>query len=311
MSNRRDLKGVVCALVTPFRDGKPAFDNLQRLIEAVRADGVDGILLLGTTGEGPSIGLSEREEIIAAALEVSGDLLVMAGTGLPALPDCITATQRAFELGVDAAVVLPPYYFKKASPSGLAAFYRQLLDEAVPEQGRILLYHIPQVSGVAIPTELLDRLVALGDSRVAGVKDSSGNPEHGQMLCECYPDLAIFVGTDRLLLDSLQAGAAGIITAGGNVIAPLAAEVYRRFVNGEQADEAQALLAAARALLDGYQPAAGMLKSLLALRLGEPGWEMRPPLEPLPEADRDDLLRALAALDLPAGFQWLASTQAG
>ncbi|MFO7324010.1 MAG: dihydrodipicolinate synthase family protein [Chloroflexota bacterium] len=310
MVDNRELKGVICALVTPFRNGRPDTDNLQRLIHAVRDDGVDGILLLGTTGEGPSLSLPERETVISAAREVSGDLLVMAGTGFPSLPDTIAATRRAFELGVDAAVILPPYYFKKVSADGLAAYFRQVLDEAVPAHGRVLLYHIPQVSGVAVSPDLLDRLVAFDDSRIAGVKDSSGDLDHCRMLCQRYPGLRIFAGTDRILLPSLQAGAAGLITAAGNVIAPLAVEVYRKFLSGQSADATQVRLAEARNLLDRYQPAAAMLKRLLELRLGGAGWEVRPPLEPAADEDREQLLEALAALELPDSPQWLPAARA-
>lgn len=310
MTAKTDLKGIICALVTPLRDGKPDLHNLQRLVTTMRAEGVDGILLLGTTGEGPSFSVAERGAIIEAAKEVSGPLTIHAGTGFASLTDTIDATRRAFEIGVDSVVVIPPYYYKKVTAKGLATFYQQVLDEAVPDDGLLMLYHIPAVSGVPITTELIDRLLDIDEQRLLGVKDSSNDLPHGQELCRRYPNLRIFLGTDHVLLGGLQAGAAGCISAGANVIAPLSVQVYRTFAAGQDATAQQALLSQARGLLDGYQPASGMLKSLLAYRYGNDGWDTRPPLEMASEADRDALLAAFARLDLPASMGWLRAGQA-
>jgi len=305
MPQKSDLKGIICAVVTPLRDGRPDLHNLQRLVTTLQGEGVDGILLLGTTGEGPSFSVAEREAIILAAKEVSDGMSVHAGTGFASLTDTIDATRRAFEIGVDSVVVIPPYYYKKVTPKGLATFYKQVLDEAVPDDGLLMLYHIPAVVGISITPELIDRLLEVDEKRLLGVKDSSGDLAHGQDLCRRYPNLRIFVGTDHVLLGGLQAGAAGCITAGANVLAPLDVQVYRTFMAGQDAAAQQALLGAARTLLDQYQPASGMLKSLLALRFGTAGWETRPPLETASDADRDTLVAQLSQLDLPACMDWI------
>lgn len=305
MTSKTDLKGIICAVVTPLRNGRPDLDNLQRLVTTLKGEGMDGILLLGTTGEGPSFNVAERGAIIEAAKEASGDMTVHAGTGFASLTDTIDATRKAFEVGVDSVVVIPPYYYKKVTPQGLATFYKQVLDEAVPDDGLLMLYHIPAVVGIPISTELIDRLLEVDEQRLLGVKDSSGDLPHGVDLCRRYPQLRIFVGTDHVLLGGLQAGAAGCITAGANVLGPLAVQVYRTFMAGQDASEQQALLGAARALLDQYQPSSGMLKSLLALRFANDGWDTRPPLETATTADRDSLAAALTSLDLPASMGWL------
>jgi 4-hydroxy-tetrahydrodipicolinate synthase len=307
MTVKTDLKGIICAVVTPLRDGKPDLQNLQRLVTTLKGEGVDGILLLGTTGEGPSFSVAEREAIILAAKEVSGDLTVHAGTGFASLTDTIDATRKAFEIGVDSVVVIPPYYYKKVTPKGLATFYKQVLDEAVPDDGLLMLYHIPAVVGIPISHELIDRLLEVDEKRLLGIKDSSGDLLHGQDLCRRYPQLRIFVGTDHVLLGGLQSGAAGCITAGANVLGPLAVHVYQRFMAGQDASEQQALLGAARSLLDKYQPSSGMLKSLLAYRYGNDGWDTRPPLETASDADRDSLIAELVRLGLPESMSWLSA----
>jgi 4-hydroxy-tetrahydrodipicolinate synthase len=138
-----------------------------------------------------------------------------------------------------------------------------------------------------------------------GVKDSGGDLSYAQEVCRRFPSLRTFVGTDKVLLGGLQAGAAGCITAGANVIAPLAIDVYQTFSRGEAATPKQELLSTARTLLDQYQPSSGMLKSLLALRFDNAGWDVRPPLEALSQSDRDALVAALAELPLPESMRWL------
>jgi 4-hydroxy-tetrahydrodipicolinate synthase len=305
MPQKSDLKGIICAVVTPLRDGRPDLVNLQQLVTTLRGEGVDGILLLGTTGEGPSFSVAEREAIILAAKEVSGAMTVHAGTGFASLTDTIDATRRAFEIGVDSVVVIPPYYYKKVTAKGLATFYKQVLDAAVPDDGLLMLYHIPAVTGIPISHELIDRLLEVDEKRLLGVKDSSNDLPHGQALCHRYPNLRIFLGTDHVLLGGLEAGAAGCITAGGNVLAPLAVQVYRTFSAGQDATAQQALLSSARGLLDQYQPSSGMLKSLLALRFRSDGWETRPPLENASDADCTLLVSQLGQLELPDSMGWL------
>ena len=306
IDNGISLSGVVAAVPTPVRDGRPYHANLERHVQQLAVDGCDGILLLGTTGEGPSFSLDERASLIEAGCEFAGDLKVMAGTGCASLPDTIWLTRRAFEIGVAAVVVIPPFYFKGVSDEGLLVYYRTLLDEAVPDDGHLILYHIPQMTGVPISFGLIEKLLALGDKRVAGIKDSSGNLDHTRALCQRFPDLAVFVGDDKLLYQGLQFGAAGCIAAGVNLLAPLAADVYRVFHDGKSADEYQERLTAARLILDEYKPFPASVKGMLSVRYGTVGWEVRPPLTSLPEEELKNMGRELWALELPQQyFRWL------
>jgi 4-hydroxy-tetrahydrodipicolinate synthase len=304
------LKGVIPAVVTPLNaSDQPDLESLRRHIRVLAREGCDGILLLGTTGEGPSMGLSERESILDAGLSAEEDLFVMVGTGLPSLSDSLYLTRRAFQLGADVAVVLPPYYYKRVTDQGLLDFYRRLLDQAVPEGGMLMLYHIPQVTQVPLSFGLIEELVNISDRRLAGIKDSSGDLAHAKELCDRFPQLRVFVGTDKLLLDGLQSGAAGCITAGANVLAPLDVAVYRTFASNQDAESLQSQLTAAREILERYQPFPAGLKSLLALRYGNHSWNVRPPLVPLSEEDRNDLISALRNLDLDNRLPWLSQSR--
>lgn len=293
--HKNDLKGVICAVVTPLKNGKPDTDNLQKLLRQLENDGCEGVLLLGTTGEGPSMGMAEREEIVSAAVAAKTGMKILVGTGTPSLTDTIYLTRRAFELGADVAVTLPPYYFKKVADEAMVDYFRQVFDEAVPDDKLLMLYHIPQVSGMPVTFGVIDGLLTYAGNRMAALKDSGGDIEFSRELCHKFPELRVFVGSDKLLLDGLCAGAAGCITAAANVIAPLAVQTYQTFIAGEEAEAAQEILTRARMLLDNYQPFPPSLKAILQHRYGAEGWEVRPPLSPLSEAQTQALLEKLAA----------------
>lgn len=304
------LRGVVPAVVTPLNSNdKPDLEALQKHIGVLIDEGSHGILLLGTTGEGPSMGMAEREAILETGLAVARDNFVMVGTGTASLSDTITLTRRAYELGADVTVILPPFYYKNVTVRGVLDYFRRLFAEAVPDDGLVMVYHIPQVTQVPITFSLLEELVSVSGGRLVGVKDSSGDLEHAKELCRRFPDLNIFVGSDRLLLAGLQVGADGCITAGANVLGPLAVDVYRAYSTGDPADPLQERLTAARLVFERYQSFPAALKSLLALRYGGDSWNVRPPLAPLSHSDRSDLISALRSLNLENKLPWLADLE--
>jgi 4-hydroxy-tetrahydrodipicolinate synthase len=304
-----EITGVIPAVVTPITpQGKLDLLAFQSHLRTLAREGCQGLLIMGTTGEGPSLGLEERESLIAAALDADVRVPILAGTGTPSLADTIMITQRAYELGVAAVVVVPPYYYRGASEAGLLAFFQHLLDEAVPNEAAFLLYHIPQVTGVPIPFRLIESLLTAADGRQLGIKDSSGDMEHARSLCNTFADLRVFVGTDRLLLSGLEAGAHGCITATANVLAPLAVEVHQAYRQGhlEQARRIQARLTQARLMLEKHQPFAASLKALLSIRYGGESWSPRPPLLPLSTDESVSMVSELRKLELGEDLPWLA-----
>lgn len=306
MRSSFDLTGVIAAVATPLTaDDQPDLDTLRRHLGALEQDGCSGVLLMGTTGEGPSLGLDERQAIIGAGISAAGSMKVLAGTGCASLSDTKQLTRRAFELGVDAVLVVPPFYFKDVSEAGLLSYYRHLLEEAVPEDGAVLLYHIPQVTQVPISFDLLRSLTTESPARVAGVKDSSGSLSHLLELCEREPRLRIFTGEDAHFLSALQHGAAGCITAAANAFAPLAVAVLRSFQEGKDASGLQGKLSQVRAVLDGFRPFASSIKHLMSIRYGAGGWSVRPPLMPLALDMQEELMRRLSALELSEWIDWM------
>ncbi len=298
MKTHTNFSGLYCAIVTPLDHGRIDFKRFQMHIQTLAADGCDGLLISGTTGEGQSFDLSERGELIAAAREVAGSMVLLAGTGCASLPETIRTTRQAYQLGADGVVLVPPFFFRNVTTQGLLEYFRLVFDESVPDTGGALLYHIPQVTGVPIDEELLHRLQDKVGEKLTGVKDSSGDRASFLSLCQHFPDLRIFAGVDDLILDGLQAGAAGCITAEANILAAPAAALIRAFRSGQDAQPWQDLLVKARVVLP-HTPYPVALKGLLAQRYADPAWaEVRPPLLPLDRSDQAPLVEELRRLEL-------------
>jgi 4-hydroxy-tetrahydrodipicolinate synthase len=295
-----DLRGVFAASVTPLTaDDRPDLDALPPLLDFLAARGCHGVLLMGTTGEGPSFSVAERAAVFRTALEHRARALpgfrVLAGTGCASLAEAIELTRRAFDLGVDGVVTLPAFYYKAVSPGGLAAYYEQLVQAAVPADGRLLVYHIPQVSGVGIPAESIARLRERFPRQVWGMKDSQDDLPHTLAMTAQFPGFGVFVGSDSLMTDALAAGAAGSITALANVTTPLNRAVWDAHSAGATAPDAQARLARARQAVKGLSGPAAM-KCALADLFGFPLWPVRRPLEMLSAEQREKVCRELAEL---------------
>ena len=180
------LAGVYAAAVTPLRspDSPPDLDAIPGLMRFLASRGCHGAVLFGTTGEGPSFSAAERGAVMRAVMDDPLDgFRVIAGTGTPSLSETIELTRLAFDLGYDAALVVPPYYFTKASDEGLFQWFSALIRKAVPSDRYLIGYHIPPLIGVGFSIELMARLKDAFPVQFAGIKDSSGLvPGHGGIL---------------------------------------------------------------------------------------------------------------------------------
>ena len=294
------LEGVIAAAVTPLNpSGQLDLAALPHLIDFLAGRGCQGVLLLGTTGEGPSFSVAERTEVLREGLRHRAaawpNLKLLAGTGCANLTDTITLTRAAFNLGADAVVTLPAFYYKGVSPAGLTAYFEQVIRQAVPATGRLLAYHIPQVSGVPIPAASIRALRQSFPDQMWGMKDSQDDLPHTLDITGQFPGFHVFSGSDSILTDSLAGGAAGSITALANVTSPLNRAVWDAHQNGAAAPEAQQALVRARLVVKGLAGPSAM-KAVLADLFGFPEWSVRAPLEPLPSDIRTRLSAAMAEL---------------
>ncbi|MEF3273337.1 MAG: dihydrodipicolinate synthase family protein [Chloroflexus sp.] len=276
-----EIRGIISAMLTPFTSdvGPVDYEWLPGYLQFLAAGGLHGVLALGTTGEGPSMSVAERTRVLEIIMQYRGELSVIAGTGCAALTDTIALSRVAIDLGVDAILVMPPFYIKNPGDTGVLAYFRALCD-ALPAEARVMLYHIPQVTGVPITTTIIDGLLESHPGQFFGLKDSSGDWEHSRMLIDRYPQLRIFTGSDRLIARALAGGAAGAITALSSAFPHLARAVFDAFTNGGDVSAAQARLSAVRDLIDPINTPPA-LKAALAWTSNLPETTVRLPLLPL------------------------------
>jgi 4-hydroxy-tetrahydrodipicolinate synthase len=288
------LSGVYAASVTPLKaDLSPDLDAVPEYLAFLASRGCDGALLLGTTGEGPSFSPTEREAVWRAALKVREQVpgfQLLAGTGTPSLTETIELTRLAFNLGCDAVITLPPYYYRKATDEGLFNWFEQVISKAVPSNSYLLGYHFPGVAGVGFSLDLLRRLKDAFPQKFAGIKDSSHDQSFAISLGERFgSDLAVFCGTDSDFVLALEHHAAGCITAPANLISPGLREIYDAFMGKRDPSAAQAKVREQRHALEQLPPFPPTLKALLNRMCGQPRWPVRPPLVEASEAELDRL----------------------
>jgi 4-hydroxy-tetrahydrodipicolinate synthase len=277
--------GVISAMLTPFVSdvGPVDYEWLPGYLRFLEQSGLHGVLALGTTGEGPSMSVAERERVLDTIIEHRGGLAVLAGTGCAALTETIALSRYAVDRGADAVLVMPPFYIKSPSEAGILAYYRALA-EALPAEARLMLYHIPQVTGVPITPSIIEGLLESHSGQFYGIKDSSGNWDHSLGLITSYPQLKIFTGSDRLISKALSNGAAGAITALSSAFPRLARAVYDAHHAGGDVAAAQARLTAVRDLVDPVNTPPA-LKAALAWTSDLPETSVRLPLTAMPDAD--------------------------
>jgi 4-hydroxy-tetrahydrodipicolinate synthase len=209
------FRGTYTALVTPFRDGEIDAAALGRLIEEQIAAGVAGIVAVGTTGESPTLSPEEREHVIELTVKTAkGRCQVLAGTGSYSTREAVAATKRAEELGVDAALVVAPYY-NKPSQEGLFRHFRAIAQAtSLP----IMLYNIPGRCSVDIGVETVARLAA-ECSNIVAIKEASGSVDRVSELRGRLPnEFAILSGDDSLTLPFMAVGAVGVVSVASNLI---------------------------------------------------------------------------------------------
>jgi 4-hydroxy-tetrahydrodipicolinate synthase len=268
------LAGTIPALLTPFTEGgaEPDLDALDAHVDWLHEHGVRTVSPMGTTGEGLSLSQAERRRLIERVAAHPSGVDQVPGTGCTSLPETIELSRFAVERGAAAVLVAPPTYYVP-DQAGVAAWYHALLD-ALPDEARVVLYHIPRQTRVPIELETLAELVAAHGPKVAGVKDSGRDFDHTRRLLAKLPGLAVLNGSDGMVARAYAAGGPGVISATANV---LPGEFERLRLGDESA---QAPVAETRALVDGL-PIHAALKLILHLVSGLPRSAVRPPLREL------------------------------
>ena len=266
------LGEVLTAVVTPFRaDGSVDLEAFSRLCTHLVDTGSDGVVVAGTTGEAPTLADDERLSLFAAAVETVGDrATVVAGTGTYSTAHSVHLTGQAHELGVDAFLVVTPYY-SKPPVRGIVEHFRAI---AAATDRPIVVYNIPQRVVVNLEPEALALLAEIPN--VTAVKQATADPGQARILAET--ELALYAGNDDLLLPFLELGAAGGILVYTHVVGRQVRELVTRFREGDVAG-ARALDAELRPVIDALAVTTNPIpvKAALAL-LGHDVGGLRLPL---------------------------------
>jgi len=228
------LAGIVPPLLTPLT-GRDTLDaaGLERLVEHVVAGGVDGIFLLGTTGEGPSLGHRLKRELVSrACAQVRGRASVLVGVTDTAFVETVALARHAADAGADALVIAPPYYMPQGQPE-----LREYLGHLLPELPLpLFLYNMPPLTKV--PFEIETVRWAADQEGVAGMKDSSGDMAYfsrAVTLARRRPDWSVLMGPEDLLGPSVLAGGQGGVPGGANLFPRLFVSLYRAARDGDLA----------------------------------------------------------------------------
>jgi 4-hydroxy-tetrahydrodipicolinate synthase len=301
MISGHPLAGVYAAAVTPIKtDATLDLESITVLLRFLGARGCHGAVLFGTTGEGPSFSPTEREALMRAACEARESMpgfRLIAGTGTPSLSETIDLTKLAFDLGYDGVLVVPPYYFRKATDNGLLLWFSEVITKAVPSNEYLLGYHFPNVAGIGFSIELLARIKNAFPAQFAGIKDSSHDADLARTLGERFgSDLLVLTGTDSYLQLAMQNQAAGCITAPANILSPDLREVWDSMNEAKDPTEALIRVQKQRGILEKYPPFPPTLKAVLHRLYGMPRWLVRPPLEPISEELEEQVVQEFESL---------------
>lgn len=207
------FKGVATALVTPMSEDKINYDKLCELINWQIDQGINAIVLLGTTGEAPTISVEEKSEILRLGVQAAdGRVPVIAGCGSNDTALSIRLCENAQKAGVDGFLINNPYY-NKSSDNGIYAHYKAISD-AVDKP--IIVYNVPGRTGKNLSAELMIRLCEI--ENVKGFKEASGDISQIVKLCASIPeDILVYSGSDDMILPVIAIGGSGVICTCSNI----------------------------------------------------------------------------------------------
>ena len=232
-------EGILPALVTPFTDDGKAVDEqrLRTLVNHCIELGVHGVVPCGTTGEFVNLTDEEKKRVIKIVVdEVNGRVPVIAGTGASGTDEAVELTKYAKDIGATAALVVTPFYLKPADRGIYEHYYTIANKVDLP----IILYNIPQCTGLSLPWQMVEDLAQIPN--IVGVKDSSGQLSFILAVLEKVRDkINVLCGHDEVVVAALAAGCSGAILASANIMPDIWIQIYDHVKKGElqQARELQ------------------------------------------------------------------------
>jgi 4-hydroxy-tetrahydrodipicolinate synthase len=276
------FSGVLAPVVTPFN--RDLSTNAERLVEHCRwlLSKRVGLAVFGTNSEANSMSVGEKIELLDRLVDAGIQTArMMPGTGACALTDTVELTRHAVRTACGGVLMLPPFYYKTISDSGLFRYIAEVIERTGSDRLRIYLYHIPPIAHVGYSPALIERLVRQYPQTVAGIKDSSGDWSNTQAVLDLkLDDFRVFAGSESFLLQNMRAGGAGCISAVANISPAAIHQLYAGWQSAE-AESLQQRLNELRQLMMRY-PMIPALKAVIARYNQEAEWAIvRPPFEEL------------------------------
>lgn len=287
---RKHPVGIYAPVATTFRsDGELDLDAYSSNLAWYADSALDGIAIMGSNGEYPSLSVDERVRLLETGIAaVNGKRQIVAGTGLESTRGTIDLTRKAAELGADFALVVTPYYYKNRYDSRAYVQHFYAVAEASPIP--VIIYVMAAYTGVDLPVATVIELAK--HENIVGIKDSGGNaPKVAEMVANTPDDFSVLAGSANFLYPALCLGGTGGVLALGNVAPDLCQEVRQLFLAGEheRARELQFRLLGPNAAVTSRFGIAGLkvAMELVGLKGGDP----RPPLLPATDAERAEIRR--------------------
>ncbi|MDF2157274.1 4-hydroxy-tetrahydrodipicolinate synthase [Algoriphagus sp. CAU 1675] len=230
----KPFRGIIPPLITPLlADLSLDQTSLEKILEHVIAGGVDGVFILGTTGEAPSLSKQLKKELIQATGEmVNGRIPVLVGITDCSFEESLDLAEYARKAGANALVATTPFYMKIGQDE-LVNYFQKLADAVdLP----LFLYNMPSHTHLSIAVERVKKLSQ--HPNIVGIKDSSGDLTYFQELCDAcreMPEFTVLVGPEEILLETLQMGGHGGVTGGSNLFPDLYVSVMEAFDKNDKA----------------------------------------------------------------------------
>ena len=290
------IKGLIAPILTPF-DKQLKLDQkmYNDLAKDLLNNGCSGLAPFGTTGEALSVGNEERMDALEGLIKsgIDPDILIP-GTGLCNLPDTIKLTKHAIDMGCHGVMTLPPFYFKGMTDDGLFEHFEKLIEGVNTNKLKIYLYHIPQVCGVGLSIDLVQKLKSSFPETIVGIKDSSGVWNNTEALLK-IKNLIVYPGAELPVIEAIKLGAPGCISATANLNSKDIASVIDlcHSKNWDEAEKLQKKVKSVRLLFQDYAPIPAQ-KALLAIQTKNPMWNnLRPPFQQISKEKSAELANTL------------------
>ena len=229
------FKGMATALVTPMTEEGVDFPALEKLVNWQIEEGVHALVVIGTTGEASTLSAEEKRAVVRCVVQTAAHRVpVIAGTGANCTAHAIENTRMACEEGVDAVLVVTPYY-NKATQSGLVAHFTAVADAStVP----VILYNVPGRTGCNLLPATVKKLAS--HERIVGVKEASGNmAQVVELIALCGDEIDVYSGEDALTVAMMAMGGLGCISVLSNVVPKLASQMCEEAFAGNFAEAAK------------------------------------------------------------------------